>query len=183
MPPKLTARTLWWIGVALTVFGVASELFLLTAVVAVAGIGAITAAAWASQIIGSVGLPLGILLIAFSPLLRILEPTSVANPRRVGMPPALSARELGWAGVFLTALGVLLLFSMDATVNGGASGGGYSVNLLLVVVTTLKLVCLPLGLALLTSAAVAQRLQSVPSKQAHRHDAVRSRPQSRQPAG
>lgn len=159
-----------------TAIGVACQLFLIDVVVAVAGMAAAEVGAWASQIVGILILPLGILLLAFSPLAGILESGPPANAPRTLVPPVLSARQLAWAGVFLTVLGGVLLFSVDAMLGSSlGTGGDLSANLardlLFFVGIPLKIVCLPLGLALLPCSLIAGNLEALASRPqpVHRH--------------
>ncbi|TAJ47280.1 MAG: hypothetical protein EPO52_12320 [Herbiconiux sp.] len=74
MPPKLTSKHMFWIGLALSVIGVSARLFGLQIANSLIGPELLAGTAFTiAEILAEVLLTLGLVLVAVSPLARLVE--------------------------------------------------------------------------------------------------------------
>ena len=169
MPPKLSARQMFWAGAVLTVVGVVVQQYLSLVVWSIWGndvVQAFVNGPWsfvyraAPWLLG-----LGILLLACSLIVRNIEAAADSQPRtsRRPAPPTLTARQIAWTGVILTVVGLILMNTVEQTFMSLAGKVDFASNLardLLGIAQPLSVVTLPLGIALLPSSFVVRMLES-----------------------
>ena len=175
MPPKLSARQLFWGGVVLTAVGVFVGQFLVTIVFSLWGERAISSSPLPSilQPLDALLVPLGALLLASSLIARTIETHTAstshlhashlrASGRRT-MPPRLSAKQILWSGIVLVVLGLILTATMGDFFMQLSGSTDVSANLardlLGVVGVPLQTILVPLGIALLPAALIVRMLQ------------------------
>jgi hypothetical protein len=176
MPPKLSARQLFWSGVVLTAVGVFVGQFLVTIVFSLWGERAINSTLLPSilQPLDALLVPLGALLLASSLIARAIEthaaPTSHlhashlrASDRRA-MPPRASAKQVLWTGIVLVVLGLILTASIGDFFMQLSGSTDVSANLardlLGLVGVPLQTILVPLGIALLPTALIVRILET-----------------------
>jgi hypothetical protein len=172
MPPKLSARQLFWTGVVLTAVGVFIGRYLVGIVFALWGQAAITTGPLPSIVsaLEPLLVPLGVVVLAASLVARTIEsqtiPASHLRTSDRAMPPRLTAQQILWSGVVLVVLGLLLGASMDGMYLDLYGSSDLAANLardlLDFVGVPLRAVMVPLGIALLPSALIVRMLQVRP---------------------
>jgi hypothetical protein len=175
MPPKLSARQLFWTGVVLTAAGVFIGRYLMGIVFALWGQGAITTGPLPSitSALEPLLVPCGVVVLACSLIARTIEsqatPASHLRTSGRSMPPRLTAKQILWTGVVLVVLGLILGASMDDLYVNLSGSSDLSANLardlLNFIGVPLRAVMIPLGIALLPSALIVRMLEPGPRDQ------------------
>jgi hypothetical protein len=181
MPPKLSARQLFWSGVVLTAVGVFVGQFLVTIVFGLWGERAISSSPLPSvlQPLDALLVPLGALLLATSLIARAIEAQAAlashlhashphaSHPRASGrrtMPRQLSATQILWTGIVLVVLGLILTASVGdffVQLSGSTDvSANLARDLLGLVGVPLQTIAVPLGIALLPTALIVRILQA-----------------------
>jgi hypothetical protein len=181
MPPKLSARQLFWSGVVLTAVGVFVGQFLVTIVFGLWGERAISSSPLPSvlQPLDALLVPLGALLLATSLIARAIEAQAAlashphashphaSHPHASGrrtMPPQLSATQILWTGIVLVVLGLILTASVGdffVQLSGSTDvSANLARDLLGLVGVPLQTIAVPLGIALLPTALIVRILQA-----------------------
>jgi hypothetical protein len=168
MPPKLSARQLFWTGVVLTAAGVFIGRYLVGIVFALWGQGAITSGPLPSLVstLEPVLVPLGVVVLACSLIARTIESqtTPASHLRAVSraVPPRLTAKQILWTGVVLVVLGLILGASMDDLYLDLYGSSDVAANLardlLDFIGVPLRAFMVPLGIALLPTALIVRML-------------------------
>jgi hypothetical protein len=179
MPSALASKPMLFWGVILTAVGLLARLFLVGALGALWGNGALNNAAlsWAHTLVGVVAFQFGLALIAFSFVAQAVEALSTRSDRareqyspddityRTAASPAPAAKRMFWLGVALTLLGLVLQRWLDAwsyDLSGGADvGGGLARDILLLVGPALEALAFPLGILLVAASLVVRLLERV----------------------
>ena len=169
MPPRVSARQLFWTGVVLTAVGVFIGRYLMGIVFALWGQAAITTGPLPSIIsmLEPLLVPLGVVVLAASSVARTIEsqttPASHLRASSRAMPPRLTAEQMLWTGVVLVVLGLILGVSMDGMYLDLSGSSDLEANLardlLDFIGVPLRAVMVPLGIALLPSALIVRMLQ------------------------
>jgi hypothetical protein len=169
MPPKLSARQLFWTGVVLTAAGAAVGPYLATAVYTVWGPDAINSEPFLAimGMLWPVLVPLGVVVLACSVIARAIESQSYSTSGTHGrgrMPPRLTARQIFWSGLILAIVGSIVM-AMTTNLFMDLSGrSDLSANLLRDLWSFLGLpvteVAVPLGIALVPCAFIVRMLES-----------------------
>jgi hypothetical protein len=181
MPPKLSARQLFWSGVVLTAVGVFVGQFLVTIVFGLWGERAISSSPLPSvlQPLDALLVPLGALLLATSLIARAIEAQAAltshlhashphaSHPHASGrrtMPPQLNATQILWTGIVLVVLGLILTASVGdffVQLSGSTDvSANLARDLLGLVGVPLQTIAVPLGIALLPTALIVRILQA-----------------------
>ena len=169
MPPKLSARQMFWTGAVLTVIGVLLQQYLSLVIYSMWGnevVQAFVNGPWSFALAAAPWLiALGAILIACSLIVRNIEAAADSQPKtdRRPAPPRLSARQIAWTGVILVVVGLILTNAVGEAFMSLAWKVDFASNLardLLNVAQPLSLVILPLGIALLPSSLVVRMLES-----------------------
>ncbi|GAB3042335.1 hypothetical protein GCM10027052_25290 [Parafrigoribacterium mesophilum] len=169
MPPKLSARQLFWTGVVVTAVGVFVGQFLVTIVFSLWGERAINSTLLPSilQPLDALLVPLGALLLATSLIARTIEAQTRAShlhasARRI-MPPQLTSRSILWTGIVLVVLGLILIASIGdffMQLSGSTDvAANLARDLLGLVGVPLQTIAVPLGIALLPTALIVRMLE------------------------
>lgn len=171
MPPKFSARQLFWTGIALTAVGVFVGQYLVTIVITLWGEHAISSSPLPSilQPVDALLVPLGAVVLACSLIARTIESQTTpvshlhASGRRA-LPPRLTAKQILWAGIVLVTVGLILTASIGDFFMQLSGSSDVSANLardlLGFVGVPLTAVAVPLGIALVPCAFVVRMLES-----------------------
>jgi hypothetical protein len=167
MPPKLSARQMFWTGAVLTVIGVVLKQYLSLAIYSIWGndpLQAFVSGPW-SFVLGAAPwlIGLGILLLACSLIVRNIDAGADSETSGRHAPPKLTARQIAWTGVILVVVGLILTNSVEDAYMSLAWKVDFASNLardLLNIAQPLSLVILPLGIALLPCSFVVRMLES-----------------------
>jgi hypothetical protein len=169
MPPKLSARRIFWAGLAITVLGVVVQQALYGVLFSIWGDDAVQSFSWSLMLNTQYTLlvPLGVAVLACSLIAGNIESAGDSQSetgRWRPMPPRLTARQIALTGVILVVVGLVLMNSLDElfmSLNGKVDFTSNLVRDLLTIVTVpLGTVALPLGVALLPSSLVVRMLES-----------------------
>ena len=165
MPANLSARALLWIGIGLIMVSVIGQTTI-DLVWRAAGNDWMTGvmSSWwypLYQLVPTVLIPLGTLLVAVSFVARALEDETRTDP----LPNRLGTRAawMFWAGLVLTILGLVVGASLQDWLSDLNAQGRTSLALdaLNLIVIPLRMVILPLGLALLPSAVLVKKISAL----------------------
>jgi hypothetical protein len=169
MPPKLSARHFFWVGLGLTAAGLFVAQYLVGVVYGLWGPLAINTGPWPALMntLGPVLVPLGVVMLACSLIARVIETQSdptLRTSRWRPMPPMLTARQVLWTGVVLSVVGFILTGSISDLLMGFQGSSDLSSklarDLLEFVGLPVTVVALPLGIALVPCAFIVRMLES-----------------------
>ena len=169
MPPKLSARQIFWAGLAVTVLGVVVQQGLYGLLFSIWGDDAVQSFSWSLMLNTQYTLlvPLGVVVLACSLIAQNIEDAADSQSRTSRwrpMPPRLTARQIAWTGVILVVVGLILMNSLEEVImslNGKVDFTSNLVrDLLTIVAVPLGTVALPLGIALLPSSLVVRMLEA-----------------------
>ncbi|MCU1407148.1 MAG: hypothetical protein JWQ43_3451 [Glaciihabitans sp.] len=168
LPPRLSARRLFWSGVVLLVTGVVVQNYLFLALFAIVGEdglnypGVSTVTSTLSLLLTPLGA--GFLVVSF--VGRSLERRRVISARRVSVaprtisPPALTAPVLLIIGTLLTILGTVLTLNLGQWVSEMATHTSIAGDLLSIFGGPLQSALLPLGLFLVPTSFVVRLIDA-----------------------
>jgi hypothetical protein len=169
MPPKLSARQMFWTGAVLTVIGALLQQYLSWVIYSMWGndvVQAFVNGPWSFALAAAPWLiALGVLLLACSLIVRNIEAGANSQPKTSWrpVPPKLTALQIAWTGVILVVVGLILTNTVGEAYMSLAWKVDFASNLardLLIVAQPLSLVILPLGIALLPCSFVVRMLES-----------------------
>lgn len=174
MPPQVSARLMLWTGIVLVVVGFVIPSYLLAFLYTLPGADStISGFGIVVVLLPAMG-TLGIGLIAFSLVARVLEARScLASGAAPGesiqaaepavLPKPLAPR-LWWTAVTLVIVGVVVLVWFDTWTYALFGSRSLAADVLAVAGPLVKVVALPLGLAFLPASLVVQIIESRPLK-------------------
>ncbi|POH62166.1 hypothetical protein C3B61_18320 [Cryobacterium zongtaii] len=162
MPANLSTRSILWIGIGLITASVLVQVGrdLVYRLVATDSLQAVANSWWfgSFDVVFLLVVPLGTLMVAAFFVARLIErvPTVPAQPAR-----RITAAGVFWAGIVFTLVGLLVVASLEGWMGTLAAQGRPSIALdaLYFVVSPLRNIVIPLGLALLPASVLMKKLE------------------------
>lgn len=180
MPPKWTARRIFWIGVILVLIRALLGIFALDLMYRAWGPQSTALEAWGT--VGSPLLlvlgPLGCALIAVSLVVKHLESPhlTTTDPGEVverTAPPTMSSRQILWTGIILTVVGIVIMTSLNGWMYSFSGSKTIMSDILMYLGIPANILAVPLGVVLIPCSFIVRVLES-PSIRSLVRDRIRT---------
>lgn len=162
MPPKLSARFLFWAGLLTAVVLSAVAPLTPAVIYSIWGQSSYALGVWFDLGIPlyKVLLPLCCALIAASLVVKNLEPSREIEGESKGAPPRLSAAQMFWSGAVLTVIGAMLTAWLGQWLTGLYGLQSLVGDVLSLVGGPLELITLPLGIFTVAGSFIIRVLET-----------------------
>lgn len=153
MPHRMTPSWGFWLGVVLTLLGLAGGLFFIRAMAAIGGqpLAASDLAYSVAATFSAVVLPLGLMFVVFSLVARALEPTRV--------PPRVTSRIALATGVVLVVIGMISELYLQDWIQAIQADATFMRDFVVYLGPPLNALLLPLGVLLIPCAWILRIIE------------------------